>query len=284
MPSSSARSIFFTTVEVLLHASFLLVPFWFSGVLHSSDSMMHQVPDVVDPANNITTVGFGIRKFSVNGTEDVSFSDEQQDTLGDQHTAAHVTYHVFWGVMIVALCIPLIKAMICRWWCNKMEGRTVLACMTRSIAKRTIPIMILFTILMAAPFILLTRSNLCGPNYIELRYDLEVDASSDSGEDEWDHHGCDDYVGTLAIVHEGVGATCELGTSGVGTAVMLCLWPFFMVAQAFFLNSKAKKMEAAIENVIVVAPVIEVYDMDNKDATKEDDATVESRKDGAELA
>jgi hypothetical protein len=225
--------------------------------------MMRQVPDVADPANNITTVGFGIRKFSVNGTEDVRFSDDQKDALGDQHMAAHTTYHIFWGFM--------------------MDGKVVLARTARSIAKFTIPFMILFTILMAAPFILLTRSNLCGPNYIELRYEQESDASSDA-EDEWGNHGCDDYEGTIAIVHKDVGATCELGASGVGTAVMLCLWPFLMVAQAFFLNSRAKKMEAAIENAITVAPVIEVYDTNNKDATEDDDGTVESRKDGSELA
>jgi hypothetical protein len=282
MPSYSARCIIFTTMKVLLHASLLLAPFWISGVLHNSDSMMRQVPDVADPANNITTVGFGIRKFSVNGTEDVRFSDDQKDALGDQHMAAHTTYHIFWGFMIAALCTPLIMAMVRRWWC-KMDGKVVLARTARSIAKFTIPFMILFTILMAAPFILLTRSNLCGPNYIELRYEQESDASSDA-EDEWGNHGCDDYEGTIAVVHEDVGATCELGASGVGTAVMLCLWPFLMVAQAFFLNSRAKKMEAAIENAITVAPVIEVYDTNNKDATEDDDGTVESRKDGSELA
>jgi hypothetical protein len=77
-------------------------------------------------------------------------------------------------------------------------------------------------------------------------------------------------------MHEDVGASCELGSNGVATAISLGVWPFLLVVQAYFLSFKANKLEADFErsakNRALEAPVIEVNDENNKE---EEDATVD---------
>jgi len=234
-------------------------------VLSNSDSMITQVPETIDAANNITKVGFAIHSFSIGESEDIEFSDGQEDALGDQHKAAKILYFVFTSFMWLALLVPVLMGAVRRWGSSKMDGRLVMSKMTRSLARVSIPVVVVSTILMAVPFVLLTRSNLCGPNYMELRFqdhDLEED--------------CNYVEGTIAIVHEDIGASCELGRSGVATAIGFGVWPFILLVQAFFLNSKANKLGAAFENAkkhaAVATPVIEVNDKHNYE---EDDATVE---------
>jgi hypothetical protein len=261
---SSFRRVLFTTLEVLLHGSFLLAPYWFSQVLSNSDSMITQVPETIDAANNITKVGFAIHYFSSGEAEDIEFSDEQEDALGDQHEAAKILYYVFSSFMWLALIVPVVVGAVRRWGSTKMDKRLVMSKMTRSLAKVSIPVVIISTILMAVPFVLLTRSNLCGPNYMELRF-LEYEV--------------DDIEGTIAIVHEDVGASCELGSSGFATAIGLGVWPFLLVVQAYyFLSSKANRLEAdfkrSVKNRALEAPLIEVNDKNSKEE-EEDDATVD---------
>jgi uncharacterized membrane protein YhaH (DUF805 family) len=239
--------------------------------------MITQVPETVDAANNITKVGFAIHSFSIGETEDIEFSDEQEDALGDQHEAAKILYYLFSSFMWLALIVPVLVGAVRRWGSTQMDGRLVMSKMTRSLAKVSIPVVIISTILMAAPFVLLTRSNLCGPNYMELRFlDHEVEEASDS--EDWDFYfPCHDVEGTIAIMHEDVGASCELGSSGFATAIGLAVWPILLVVQAYFLGSKANKLEADFErsakNRAFEAPVIEVNNERNKE--EEDDATVD---------
>jgi hypothetical protein len=266
----SFRFLALTNLEVLLHGSCLLAPYWISKVLSRSDSLITQVPETIDAANNITKVGFAIHSFSIGENEDIRFSDEQEDALGDEHQAAKILYFVFTSFMWLALIVPVFLGAVHRWWgSNKMDGRLVMSKMTRTLAKVSIPVIVASTILMAIPFVLLlTRSNLCGPNYMELRF--EPDETNDS-EDM-------DFEGTIAIVHEDIGASCELGRSGVATAICLGVWPFILLVQAFFLNSKANKLGADFEHAkkhaALSTPLIEVNDKHNQE--EEDDATVES--------
>jgi hypothetical protein len=269
----SFRYLVLTTLEVLLHGSCLLAPYWISQVLSNSDSMITQVPETIDGANNITKVGFAIHSFSIGESEDIEFSDEQEDALGDQHKAAKILYFVFTSFMWLALIVPVLIGAVHRWGPSKMDGRLVMSKMTRSLARVSIPVVVVSTILMAVPFVLLTRSNLCGPNYMELRFqDQEMSAESEDDSD----YDCHDLEGTIAIMHEGIGASCELDRSGVATAIGLVVWPFLLLVQAFFLNSKANKLGAAFENAkkhaAVTAPVIEVNDKNNEE---KDDATVD---------
>jgi hypothetical protein len=83
-------------------------------------------------------------------------------------------------------------------------------------------------------------------------------------------------------VHEDIGASCELGSSGDATAIGLGVWPFILLIQAFFLNSKTNKLRADFENTknraAVESPVIEVNDKHNHEDEHEDeddDATVD---------
>jgi uncharacterized membrane protein YhaH (DUF805 family) len=271
----SFRVLILTTLEVLLHGSCLLAPYWISTVLSNSDSMITQVPEAIDAANNITKVGFAIHSFSIGDNEDIDFSDEQEGALGDQHEAAKILYYVFTSFMWLALIVPVLMGAVRRWGSSKMDRRLVMSKMTRSLSKVSIPVIVVSTILMAVPFILLTHSNLCGPNYMELRFqDHELEVTSDSGD--WSYH-CHDVEGTIAIVHEDIGATCELGRSGVATAIGLGVWPFILLIQAFYLSSKAKKLlgvysENAKNRPAVESPVIEVNDKHNHE---EEDATVD---------
>jgi hypothetical protein len=272
----SFRSVVLTTLEVLLHGSCLLAPYWISKVLSQSDSMITQVPETIDAANNITKVGFAIHSFSIGETENIEFSDEQEDALGDQHEAAKILYYVFTSVMWIALMVPVLMGAVRRWWgSSKMDGRLVMSKMTRSLAKVSIPVVVVSTILMAVPFVLLTRSNLCGPKYMELRFlDHKLEETTDSEDRDF---SCHDVEGMIAIVHEDIGASCELGDSGVATAIGLGVWPFILLVQAFFLNSKANKLGADFENAknraAAATSVIEVNDKHNHE--EEDDATVD---------
>jgi uncharacterized membrane protein YhaH (DUF805 family) len=254
----SFRFLALITLEVLLHGSCLFAPHWISNVLSKSDSMITQVPETIDAANNITKVSFAIHSFSIGESEDIRFSDEQEDALGDQHKAAKILYFVFASFMWLALIVPVLMGAVHRWGSSKMDGRLVMSKMARSLARVSIPVVVVSTILMAVPFVLLTRSNLCGPNYMELRFQ-------------------DDVEGTIAIVHEDIGASCELGTSGVATAIALGVWPFILLLQALFLNSKANKLGADSENAknraAVETSVIEVNDKHNHE--EDDDDTVD---------
>jgi hypothetical protein len=92
--------------------------------------------------------------------------------------------------------------------------------------------------------------------------------------EDWDFSG-HDVEGTIAILHEDIVAYCELGRSGVATVIGLGVcWPFILLIQAPFLNSKANKLEADFENAkkraAVATPVIEVNDKHNHE---EEDAT-----------
>jgi hypothetical protein len=272
----SFRCVVLTSLEVLLHGSCLLAPYWISTVLSNSDSMITQVPETIDAANNITKVGFAIHSFSVGETEDIEFSDEQEDALGAQHKAAKILYYVFTSFMWIALIVPVLMGIVRRWWGpTMMDGRLVMSKMTRSLSKVSIPVVVVSTILMAVPFILLTRSNLCGPNYTELRFlDHALEETTDS--EDWEEFSGHDVEGTIAIVHEDIVAFCELGRSGFATAIGLGIWPFILLVQASFLTSKANKLESDFENAkkraAVVTPVIEVNDKHNHE---EDDATVD---------
>jgi uncharacterized membrane protein YhaH (DUF805 family) len=272
----SFRVLILTTLAVLVHGTCLLAPYWISTVLSKSDSMITQVPEAIDAANNITKVGFAIHSFSIGENEDIEFSDKQEGVLGDQHEAAKILYYVFTSCMWLALIVPVLMGAVRRWGSSKMDGQLVLSKMTRSLARVSIPVIVVSTILMAVPFVLLTRSNLCGPDYMELRFqDHELEVTSDSGE--WSFR-CHDVEGTIAIVHEDIGATCELGRSGVATAIGLGVWPFILLVQAFFLSSKANKLlgaysENAKNRAAATTPVIEVNDKHNNE--EEEDATVD---------
>jgi hypothetical protein len=221
-----------------------------------------QVPETIDAANNITKVGFAIHTFSIGERKDIDFSDQQEDALGDQHKAAKILFYLFISFMCLALIIPLLMGAVHRWGSSKMDGKLVMSKIAKSFATVSIPVLVVFTILMAIPFVLLARSNLCGPNYVELRFQ-GIDGDSE------------DVEGTIAFVHEDIGASCELGSSGFDTAFELGIWPFILLIQAFFLNRKANKLRADFENAKnrtdVATSVIEVNDEHNH----EDDNDVE---------
>jgi hypothetical protein len=113
----------------------------------------------------------------------------------------------------------------------------VLLKMMKSFAKVYIPLIMLCTLLMAIPFGLLAKSNLCGPHYIELGF-------QDSSDDLFDP----DFEGTFATVHDDISATCQLGrSSGMGIAVLMAAWPFILLAQAYFLNRRGNELEHDIQ-------------------------------------
>jgi hypothetical protein len=248
---------FKATLEVLVHGLILVAPLFLGGVLHASDSLFRQIPTNYEDLNeNITEVGFGIRHFSVlyNETteeEDVRFSDEQQDELGRQHSAAHITFHALQGLMWMILILPMLVAIFNRWW-KKMAPLLALSKFTASLSRLYVPLMIVLTLLMAVPFVLLSKSNLCGPMYMQLGF-AEEEASLSSDEDDHDN-GChsNDLEGTYAIMHEDVPATCEMGPSSIGFIAATAIWPVIMMVQIYFLRLRSEKMERDYQLAIVL--------------------------------
>lgn len=273
---SACRRNTLITLETLLHVALVTAAFFISGLLHNSDSLMTQVPAETDAANNITKVDFGIKKFSIGNNEDIDFSDEQKDALGVSWSSSHFSWHILQAFMIAGLVIPVIIA-IKRRCCCGMDKRLVFSNLLKNFAMYSIPLIAILTILMAVPFVLLTRSNLCGPNYIELRFEQELEYSGD--DDDNYHDDCIDLQGTVAIVHDDVSASCSVAPTGIAAAVLLALWPFVMVGQALLLNWRGNKLESAFRNEAATnATVIEVYDEEEKDKSKipqEDHDTVQ---------
>jgi uncharacterized membrane protein YidH (DUF202 family) len=260
------KTCFLTFLHVALHASVLMAPLWISGVLHGSDSMLTHVPysfSEVDASRNITEFGFALDKFSINGTEDIGFSDEQEDAFGNEFMSAKVLYYFIRFMMFMALLLPISFALF-RLVRKQMDRRLILSKLARTYAVISGPVMVVCTVLMAIPFVLLMRSNLCGPNFLELRYSAEIESEDESGcEDFFHHHGCHDMEGTVAIIHEDVSASCEFGASGVGFICLTAIFPFFLCAQAYFMNRTAKKLEAEFANdnqVVDEVPVVKMVD------------------------
>ena len=103
------------------------------------------------------------------------------------------------------------------------------------------------TLLMAIPFGLLWKSNLCGPQYVELGYQLEYD--DDSSDDQDDHYGCGgpDYEGTYFLVHEDVNSNCQMGNSGIGFLAAIIIYPLVLLGEAWFLNLRANQIDYYLE-------------------------------------
>jgi hypothetical protein len=258
-------------IQVALHASVLMAPMWISGILHGSDSMLTHVPSFsdVDASRNITEFGFGLREFSINGTEDIEFSDEQEDAFGKEFMSAKVSFYCFASIMFVALLLPLCFALY--RLVRKMDRRLILSKLARTYAVISGPTMVICTVLMAIPFVLLLRSNLCGPNFIELRYSTEIESEDESGSEAFYDCGSHDMEGTVAIIHEDVGASCEFGASGVAFICLTSIFPFFLMAQAYFMNRTAKKLQAEFDNdnrVVDEIPVIKTINRADDDKTQ----------------
>jgi hypothetical protein len=166
--------------------------------------------------------------------------------------------------MILAFIVPIISAVI-QSSTGKMQGKSIFSRVAKYYSCVSIPLIVVFTLLMVVPFTLLAVSNLCGPNYIELRFQVSKD---------YDDHddGCDQYLqGTEAIIHEDVPAKCQLGRSGIATVVMIGIWTLVLIVQAFVLYHRGKALQVEDENDSAAkATVIEVYGL-----PKEDDGTVE---------
>lgn len=252
MPVISIKAVF----EALAHATILMGPIFLGAVLHASDSLYRQLPSNEDDLSmNVTEVGFGIRHFSIlyNETaeeEDIRFSDEQEEALGSQHFAAHILFHALDGLMCLFLILPIVIAIYNRWWKN-MEPLLVLSRLTASLAGIYVPLMMVLTILMVVPFALLSKSNLCGPSYVQLGF-AEEDASMSSDED--DHHNdChSDLEGTYAIIHEDIPANCEMGVSSIGFIAGTAIWPLIMLVQISFLRRRSEKLERDHQLAIVL--------------------------------
>lgn len=284
---SACRRNTFITLETLLHVALVTAAFFISGLLHNSDSLMTQVPAETDATNNITKVDFGIKKFSIGNNEDIEFSDEQKDVLGGSWSSSHTSFHILQAFMIAGLVIPVIIA-IKRRCCCRMDTRLVISKLLKNFAMYSIPLIAILTILMAVPFVLLTRSNLCGPNYIELRFEQELEYSSDDDDDYYHDDDCIELQGTVAIVHNDVNATCSVAPTGIAAAVLLALWPFAMVGQAFLLNWRGNKLESAFRNEAATnATVIEVYEeeeqQDKSKIPQEDDTVQEDDVEKAQI-
>jgi hypothetical protein len=255
-----------TSLEGVLHTLILIAPFFITGALHASDSLFTQVPATINVDSNIMEVGFGIRQFSVGNATDIRFSDEQQDALGGHHFAAHMAYHVFSALLWIFLLVPILTAIKHRWW-NKTNTTLVLLKTMKSFDKVYIPLIMLCTLLMAIPFGLLAKSNLCGPHYIELGFQ-EESSSDDSSSDDFDS----DFEGTFATVHDDISATCQLGRSGMGIAVLMAAWPFILLAQAYFLNRRGNELERDIqlaEELKIADATISVSDKNGDEDTIE---------------
>jgi spore maturation protein SpmB len=264
-----------TSLEGVLHTLILIAPFFITGALHASDSLFTQVPATINVDSNIMEVGFGIRQFSVGNATDIRFSDEQEDALGGHHhVAAHMAYHVFSALLWIFLLVPILTAIKHRWW-NKTNTMLVLLKMMKSFAKVYIPLIIFCTLLMAIPFGLLAKSNLCGPHYIELGFQ-EESSSDDSSSDDFDS----DFEGTFATVHDDISATCQLDRSGMGIAVLMAAWPFILLAQAYFLNRRGNELERDIqlaEELKIADATISVSDKNG------DEDTIESTNEDGDM-
>lgn len=232
--------------EIALHAALLSVPVFLSAVLHASDSLYRQVPtNESELSSNITTVGFGLRHFSIlfNETteeEDIRFSDEQQEALGSNYLTAHTLYHVLNGLMWICLILPLIVSMDNRRRRNT-EPLLAMSQLATSLGTVYVPWMIVLTLLMAVPFALLSQSNLCGPSYLQLGYDIE-----DAG-----HHD-EDLEGTYAITHSDIPTKCEIGASSIGFIAGTVAWPLVLLMQANILRRRGHKLELNHQLAIVL--------------------------------
>jgi hypothetical protein len=312
-PSFKDRLLCF--LQASAHAVILLAPIFYSSVLHNSDSMLKHAPAYhgdLDMTGNITEIGFSIRNFSTKGTEDISFSHEQQDAFGDNYTAAHATYHVLMALMWIALLYPLVIGLISKL-VSCYENTRVVTCQeegakyARIYGKIVSPVLIVLSLLFVVPFAFLMNSSLCGPSYMELQFGIEDESSdssssssSDESEDYYDddrhhHEGCGgpDYEGTIAVFHEEIPATCTIGPSGIGFLCLTVIYPLVLIAHAYFLMRTANRLESEIasserarENNIVesssAAPVIKVHvpandrdDDDDDDKTEEGSTTSE---------
>ena len=250
------RSTFLLALEVTMHIIVLMAPLFFTGIIHNSDSLLKQVPLLTDNMNEFNITGFGLRDFSLiynetNEDEDIKFSDEQQDTFGSNYRAAHITYHVFQGIMILSFIMPFLCALINRWY-RRFDCLQVGSKLAKSLANVYIPLIVVTMLLMIIPFWLLTQSGLCGPNYIELGFTEEVETMDDIDQfddmDDHDHHynynySCVDLVGSYAIVHDDIPSTCEIGASGIGYLVSIGVWSLVLMVQTMILRRRGYQLE-----------------------------------------
>jgi hypothetical protein len=261
------------------HAIVLFYPLVLANQFHQSDSMLTQIAtanheedfDMATTKNNTTKIGFSIQRFSTNGTEDIPFSDEQQDVFGDNYTAAHATYHVPTALMWVALLAPLVVGLVSKLVCNfTLTRKEFTSRLTRTYAKISSPILIFATILIVVPFFLLCYSDLCGPIYMELQYGPETDSSSgsSSSDESGDYSDDQEFEGTIALLHNGIPASCQIGWGGkVFLSWIVFYYPLLLMANGYVLLRTANHLDAEIANdkarVILSnshGPVIKVLD------------------------
>lgn len=261
-----------TSLEGVLHTLILIAPFFITGALHASDSLFTQVPATINVDSNIMEVGFGIRQFSVGNATDIRFSDDQEDALGGHHFAAHMAYHVFSILLLIFLLVPILVAIKHRWW-NKTNTMLVLWKTMKLFAKVYIPLIALCTLLMAIPFGLLAKSNLCGPHYIELGFQ-EESSSDDSSSDDSDL----DFEGTFVTVHDDISATCQLGHSGIAVAFLMAVWPFVLLAQAYLLNRRGNELERDIQLAKEIERIEKTFSVSDKNG--DGDTIVSTNEDG----
>ena len=205
-------------------------------------------------SRNITKVGFGIRYFSdlfneTTAEKDIRFSDEQEGELGFQHYTAHIVYHALHGLMWICLILPIAMAVYNRWWV-KMEPLDTLSKLVTSLARFYVPMMLVLTILMIIPFVLLSKSNLCGRSYVQLGFAAEEASSSSDEKDDCDSI---ELEGTYAIIHDDIESSCEIGPSGIGFLAATILWPLIILVQIYFLRRRSKSLERQHQlNVLVL--------------------------------
>ena len=78
----------------------------------------------------------------------VHFSEEQEDALGSNYEAAHVTYHILDAFMILCFLVPLFLGLKHRYW-NKMDWKSSVSALLR-IVPGCVPALICSAIAIAA--------------------------------------------------------------------------------------------------------------------------------------
>jgi hypothetical protein len=249
---SSLAPRIYSWLGLLLHAVLLVLPILSSNILHDSDKIWtQQAVMIADPTttvnNNWTTVEFGLRAFRVvqedendtieyndttifldNSLDDITFSYQQQEAFGSSYRAAHILFHVWNALQWLSVVLPLLvygwnRLSLHRQQKQKQpsssnENSNVASHyrfawqLARMYVDVYLPLLMVLTASMVVPFFLLKESNLCGPSYIQLGFTAEQDDEDDGASRDEDDDV--DFVGSFAIVHSDMSASCSMGRTG----------------------------------------------------------------------
>ena len=272
-------------LECMAHASILVAPIFITEILHNSDSLWTHIPETTVVDDNITKIGFGVKYFQIGNATDIEFSEGQRDVV--DHETAHTVYHVFETLMVVGMVLPLLVTLN-RLYMNEMNALEVKSKLSKSLATVYIPWIALCMILNVSltMWLMASQSSLCTGNaYMELGYERVYEEDSSSSLDSWDDDGSgchyEEWMGTFALPHPDIKASCQLRRGGVGAISGVLVWTLVMTLQVCVLYYRSNQWNHQLQlakATETIDPVLSITNKHSAASDEEEDATVATAK------